>query len=97
MFVQFEAWAGVLAGLISAACWARASMVKITRQQEVERRVREAAKTGETPNLAGATLDGWDMGATFAAQARWNAAGSACAALAIFAQAAGQFHGLTGG
>lgn len=97
MLHQIETWAGVVAGLISAGCWARASMVKITRQQEIDRRVRQAAKTGDKPDLAGATLNGWDMGAAFEAQARWNAAGSACAALAIFVQAAGQFHGLVGG
>src|SRR5688572_22489323 len=65
----------ILTGFASAGCWFRSSIVKVTRDEEVARRHKEAAKTGQTPNLAGVTLDGWDMSATFTAQSRWNAWG----------------------
>ena len=80
-------WASVAVAGLSAACWLRSATVKVTREQEVERRKRAAMRAGTAPNLAGVSLDGWDMAATFAAQSRWNAAGAILAGLAVLLQA----------
>lgn len=53
-------------------------------------RVTQAQKKSEKPNLVSISLDGWDMSATFAAQSRWNASGSAFAALSILLQSFSQ-------
>lgn len=79
-------WAAIGSGLVSAGCWLRASVVKISREQLVEQKTRQAAASGVTPNLAGVSLDGWDMSATFSAQAKWNAFGAFAAAAAILFQ-----------
>ena len=82
--------ASVLLGLASACAWFYASTVKVTREQVIAQRVEEAARKGEKPNLAGATLDGWDMSSTFAAQSKWSAWGAVLAACSIALQAIGQ-------
>ena len=81
-------WASLIVAAISAGCWFRSAYVKVTREQEVARRQRVAAQTGAELNLAGVTLDGWDMSATLAAQSKWNAAGAIFAGIAVVLQAA---------
>ena len=80
----------IVCGLISAACWCRSSFVKVSHEEAIHARVTQAQKKGEKPNLASVSLDGWDMSATFAAQSRWNASGSAFAALSILLQSLSQ-------
>ena len=80
----------IASGVISAVCWLRASVVKVTREKEVERRKAKAKKKGETPDLAGVSLDGWDMSATFRAQSFWNSIAAVSAALSISAQTLSQ-------
>ena len=81
-------WLVVILGIFSALSWLRAATVKVSREQEVERRRKDARKRGETPNLAGMSLDGNDLSGTFRAQMMWNAAGASLAACAMLAQAA---------
>lgn len=80
----------IISGFTSAACWLRASVVKVRREQEVEWRVAQAKKKGEKPNLAGMTLDGWDLSGTFRVQSRWNSWAAVFAAISIAAQSLGQ-------
>lgn len=80
----------IASGFFSAACWLRASVVKVTLEKEVERRKLKAKKKGETPNLAGVSLDGWDMSATFRAQSFWNSIAAVSAAISISAQTLSQ-------
>ena len=80
-------WASVAFGFASAIAWLYASVVKVTREQVVAQRSDDAARRGEKPNLAGITLDGWDMSATFAAQSKWSVRGAILAACAIGLQA----------
>ncbi|WP_207105733.1 hypothetical protein [Sphingomonas sp. CFBP 8760] len=77
--------------ITSAASWFYGSQVKVTREKMVARRKREAAKSGEPPNFAGISLDGWDMSDTFAAQSRWNAVGAIAAGISVLAQAIGPY------
>lgn len=79
--------ASIFMGLISAASWMRASVIKITHEAAMKTREREAMKRGEKPNYASVSLDGWDMSATFSAQSKWNAAGAFFAAVSILLQA----------
>lgn len=80
-------WASLFFAALSACCWMRSATVKVTEEQELERRKRKAARLGEKPDLGGVSLDGWDMSATFAAQSKWNAGGAICAAAAVLLQA----------
>lgn len=79
----------IILGFCSVAAWLYASVVKVSREEMVAERTKQAAKKGQKPNLAGVTLDGWDMSSTFAAQAKWNARGAALAACSIGFQAVG--------
>jgi len=81
--------ASILFGLASAGAWFYASIVKVTREKVVARRIKEAERNGGEPNLGGATLDGWDMSGTLAAQSKWSAWGAALAACSIALQAVG--------
>ena len=85
--------ASIFIGLISAASWLYASFVKVNHEKAMNLRKKEAEKRGETPNFASASLDGWDMSATFAAQSRWNATGAFFAACSILLQAVAQALG----
>lgn len=80
----------VLAGFASAGCWLYSGKT-ISREQELERRRRKAAKTGEKLNLGGVNLiDGgvsYDLIATLRHQSQWNRSGAILAAIAIFLQA----------
>lgn len=82
--------ASALLGLASAGAWFYASTVKITRDKAVALRVQEAEVKGTAPNLAGVSLDGWDMSSTLAAQSKWSARGAALAGCAVALQAIGQ-------
>ncbi|MBW3509552.1 MULTISPECIES: hypothetical protein [Janthinobacterium] len=77
-------------GFTSAAAWLYASNVKVTHEQVIVQRKKDAILTGEVPDLGGVSLDGWDMSATFAAQAKWNSRGAALAACAVSLQALSQ-------
>jgi hypothetical protein len=90
VFMEILTMVAIVAGFLSAACWLRASIVKVTREQEVKKRKAKAEKKGETPNLARVSLDGWDMSGTFHAQSRWNSIAAVMAALSISAQALSQ-------
>jgi hypothetical protein len=79
--------ASIFFGFLSAGAWLRASVVKVSRENEATRRIAEAKKHGEEPNLAGVSLDGWDMSGTFRAQSFWNAIGAVLAAISISCQA----------
>ncbi|WP_147408745.1 hypothetical protein [Kushneria sinocarnis] len=79
--------ASIVSGFLSAASWLKASVVKISREEEVSRRKGEAEKKGVKPNLAGVTLDGWDMSGTFRIQAKWNSIAAILAAVTISLQA----------
>lgn len=80
----------VLAGFASAGCWLY-GVKTISREKELERRKRIAARKGETPNLGGVQiLDGdvrYDLIATLRHQSQWNRAGAILAAVAIALQA----------
>lgn len=86
-WTNYVTWASIFFGFASALSWLRASIAKVTRDHEIVRRKKEARKRGETPNLAGVTLDGWDMSGTFRAQSKWNAFGAFFGACAIALQA----------
>ncbi|HHT9018260.1 TPA: hypothetical protein ACT5CL_006176 [Burkholderia cenocepacia] len=53
-------------------------------------RIKRAEKRGEKPNLASASLDGWDMSETFSLQTKWNSIGATFAASSILAQTLAQ-------
>ncbi|QEY13467.1 hypothetical protein [Cellvibrio sp. KY-YJ-3] len=80
----------IVLGLISAASWLRASVIKVSHEKAMKNREKEAGKRGESPNYASVSLDGWDMSATFSAQSKWNAAGAFFAASSILLQAIAQ-------
>lgn len=80
----------VLAGFASAGCWLYAAKT-ISREKELERRRRIAARKGETPSLGGVEIvdDGvsYDLIATLRHQSQWNRLGAILAAVAIALQA----------
>lgn len=80
----------IVFGLLSAGAWLRTSVVKVSREKEVEWRKAKARKLGIEANLAGVSLDGWDMSGTFRAQSQWNSAGAVLAAVSISCQAISQ-------
>jgi hypothetical protein len=79
--------ASIAVGLVSAASWLRASVIKVSHEKAMKSREKEARKRGEKPNYASVSLDGWDMSATFSAQSKWNATGAFFAAISILLQA----------
>lgn len=81
----------VILALGSALSWWRGAVVKVTREQALEKRKREAMKRGEQPYLGGVELDGWEMSETFAAQSTWNARGAILAGLSVLGQAVSSF------
>ena len=83
----------IFIGLISAASWLRASVIKVSHEEAMRIREREAKRRGEKPNYASVSLDGWDMSATFSAQSKWNATGAFFAAVSILIQATAQMLG----
>ncbi len=83
---DFFSWISIVLGFLSALCWLKASVVKVSYEQEVKRREKEARKKGEVANLSSVTLDGWDMSGTFRAQSRWNALAALLASISIFSQ-----------
>ena len=85
--------ASVVLGLLSAASWLRASVVKVDTMSAVARRVEDAERGGEKASRASVSLDGWDMSATFSAQSKWNSLGAFFAALSISSQALSQVLG----
>ena len=86
-------WSAIVLGLGSAAAWLRSSTVKVTLNQAMAIREKEMERTGRMLSGGYATLDGWDMPATFAAQARWNSLGALLAASSITLQAISQLVG----
>lgn len=82
-------WGSVAFGIASAACWARAALVKISDARAVELINLRAQKSGQPPNYACVTFDGFDLRETWQAQTFWNAAGAGCATSAILLQAIG--------
>lgn len=80
----------IILGLFSAASWFYASFVKVSHEKAMKERLATALKRGERPNYASVSLDGWDMSATFSAQAKWNAVGAFFAASSICLQAISQ-------
>jgi hypothetical protein len=77
----------IVLGIISAIAWMKASIVKVSRESEIEWRQSKAKKLGVEPNLSGITLDGWDMSGTFRAQSFWSSIGAAFAAFSLLLQA----------
>lgn len=84
---QYLAIASIVFGVLSAIGWLRASTVKVSHEKECARREKEAKKKGVMPNLAGVTLDGWNISATFRAQSQWNSFAAITAAISILLQA----------
>lgn len=78
--------ASIACGFISAACWLKASFSKVTREQEIAWRRKQAVKQGIEPNLATVSLDGYDLSGTFRSQTKWNSLGAIFAALTILLQ-----------
>jgi len=78
--------ASIIMGLFSAASWLRACFVKVSHEKAMALRARVAKKRGEVPNFASASLDGWDMAETFAAQSKWNSIGAFFAAFSVLLQ-----------
>lgn len=76
--------------LAAAVAW-YVSTQTISREQELERRRKAAAKAGETPNLGGVSLmDGdteYDLIATLRHQGKWNRWGAGFAAASALCQA----------
>lgn len=68
--------ASIVIGLVSAASWLHASVVKVSHEAAMKGREKEAKKRGGKTNYASVSLDGWDMSATFSAQSKWNAIGA---------------------
>lgn len=83
--------ASISFGVLSALAWLRSSTVKISHEKAMAKRRRNAEKKGLAPNYASASLDGWDMSATFAAQSKWGSIGAFLAACAVGLQAVGQY------
>jgi len=81
----------VAAAALSASAWFRSASVKIGHDEMMRIRKRRAEKKIETPNYAGASLDGWDMSETFAAQSRWNMYGAGFAGLSVLLQSLAPF------
>jgi len=86
-WINYITWLSIVSGIASSVSWFRACFVKITREQEAAWRRRKAKKSGDKVNLAGVTLDGWDMSGTFRVQSKWNALGAFFAACAVMLQA----------
>lgn len=80
----------IVFGFLSAGAWLRASVVKISREKEIKWRKARVRKSGVEANLAGVSLDGWDISGTFRAQSRWNSIGAVLAAASILCQAVSQ-------
>jgi hypothetical protein len=78
-------------GLISAGFWFWSTFAAVTRDQELKRRERQAAKTGATPNLAGFTVDGLDLLASIRKGSQINAAAALLAGLSVLVQTASNF------
>ena len=78
-------------GLISAVFWFWSTFAAMTRDQELKRRQRHAAKTGATPNLGGVSLGGVDLIATVRKGSQINAAAALLAGLSVLAQTASNF------
>lgn len=76
----------IAAGLSSAAAWLYASQVKVSRENALEIRRRDAQKSGLSPDLSGMTFEGWEMRETLAAQSKWNSVGAILAAAAVATQ-----------
>lgn len=83
-------WIAIVLGFFSAASWLRASAVKVTTEKALARYRKEAERKGVPPFRGSASLDGWDMSATFVAQSKWNALGALLAASSITLQAISQ-------
>lgn len=77
-------------GLASAGAWLYASRVKVSRNEALNQRRRNAEKNGAAPDLSGSTFDGWEVRETLAAQAKWNSTGALLAAVAVSSQAVAQ-------
>lgn len=77
-----------LLAFIAAGCWFRAATVKISRTDAVAKAKASAAKKGTTPDLSGASFDGWDVRTTLRAQSCWNAWGAGAAGCAAILQGA---------
>lgn len=73
-------------GFVSAGCWFYASFVKVDHKSAMSFRKKEVERKGEQPNYGSVSLDGWDMSATFKAQAKWNSFGAIFAALSVCCQ-----------
>lgn len=80
-------WIAVFVALLSAAAWLKAATIKVSRRELLELGTHEADKRGEKLNVAVASVNGWSLSATFAAQSRWNSRGALLAGLAVLAQA----------
>lgn len=83
-------WAAIVLGFLSAAAWLRSSVVKVSVAQAIAQRKKAAELTGVNSSHGYASLDGWEMSATFAAQSRWNSLGALLAASSITIQAISQ-------
>ncbi|UIN23505.1 hypothetical protein [Herbaspirillum frisingense] len=84
---RYLTMASIAFGFLSAGSWLRASFAKVSHEVAMEQRRKDALKRGQEPNYASVSLDGWDMSATFAAQAKWNGLGAFFAAFSILFQA----------
>jgi len=82
------------AGVISAAFWFYSAM-SITREKEIARRKKFAARDGVEPDLGGVQIfDGnkrYDLIATLRHQARWSKWGATIAAAALLIQAVDKY------
>lgn len=83
-------WLSIILGFASAGFWLRSSIVKVSTEAAMAQRKRVAERSGQVPHLGSASLDGWDMSATFAVQSKWNSLGAVCAASSIALQAISQ-------
>lgn len=77
-------------GVISAGFWFY-SATSVSREKELERRKRIAARKGVEPDLGGVQIldedHRYDLIATLRRQSRWSKWGAMFAALALIAQA----------
>ena len=87
---MFFQWCAIAFGLLSAAAWFRAAVVKVSREAAVDRIEKKAKRSGVAPNFAGASFDGWDSRETMSAQYKWNSCAAVLAAFAIAFQATAQ-------
>jgi len=76
---SITAGASLLAGLISAACWVVAAVVKVDPPEELRGKP-------DGDYWPGTVVNGGDLIGTLKAQARWNSAAAFSAALAILLQ-----------